>query len=77
MYLVFDRYYANSIKSDTRMERLGQLNRCHNLMIGSPLPSKDIVLKVTKTKAQLISLIADNLLEYFIVVTSSRTNLQW
>ena len=66
VYLVFDRYRADSIKSDTRMERLGQLNRTHNLMISSPLPSKDIVLKVTKTKVQLIAIIAENLLQHFI-----------
>ena len=32
----------------------------------SPLPSEDIAMKVTKTKVQLISLIADFLLDHFI-----------
>ena len=46
-------------------------------MIGSPLPSKDVVLKVTKTKVRLISLIADDLLNHSrhspnrLVVTSA------
>ena len=35
-------------------------------MIGSPLPSKDLVLKITKTTIQLISLISDYLLDNFI-----------
>ena len=59
------------------MERWENLRRSHNLMIGLPLPSKDVVLKVTKTKVRLISLIADDLLNHFrespnrLVVTSA------
>ena len=66
VYLVFDRYRECSIKSDTRMERLGEFRRAHHLLPGSPLPSKDVVMKVTKTKVQLISLIVYFLLDHFI-----------
>ena len=65
VYLVFDRCYENSIKSDTGMERSENLRRSNNMMVVSPLPPKDVVLKVTKTKDQLISLIADDLLNHF------------
>ena len=40
VYLVFDRYMPFSIKSDTRMERVGALRRKHTLSLGGPLPTK-------------------------------------
>ena len=80
-YLVFDRYNDFSIKSDTRTERLGQVRRSHNLMSTSPLPAKEITMKVTKTKVKLISLITEDLLSHFketksrhkIIVTSQNS----
>ena len=45
---------------------MGQFRRSHNLSVSSPLPPKEITLKITKTKVQLIQLIADDLLDYFV-----------
>ena len=77
VYLLFDKYKKYSIKSDTRAERLGRIRRAFTLSSGSPLPSKDVALKTTATKVQLITLIANDLLSFFlnserkIVVTAS------
>ena len=40
VYLVFDRYYEYSIKSSTRKERLGNIQRSHNLTMSPPLPQQ-------------------------------------
>ena len=53
VYLIFDRYKDFSIKSDTRLERLGQF----------PLPTKEVTLKATKTMKQLIPMVASDLLD--------------
>ena len=63
VYLIFDRYKDFSIKSDTRQERLDQFRRHHILNKTSPLPSKDIALRVTETKTQLIEMIKTHLLQ--------------
>ena len=63
VYLVFDRYHDYSIKSDTRQERLSQFRRSHNLSSSSPLPAKEIAMKVTDTKKQLIEMAKDDLLK--------------
>ena len=66
VYLLFDKYKKFSIKSDTRAERLGRLRRAFTLSTGSPLPSKDVTMKTTATKVQLIQLIANDLLSFFL-----------
>ena len=63
VYLIFDRY------RDTRLERLEQFRRSHNLLKSSPLPTKEVTLKGTKTKMQLIQMVASDLLDN--LVTSS------
>ena len=54
VYLIFDRYKEFSIKSNTRQERLHQFLCSHTPNKTSPLPSKEVTLRVTKTKVQLI-----------------------
>ena len=63
VYLIFDRYYEKSIKSDTRCNRIGSFQRSHQLNINSDLPPKDICLTSNRTKEILNELIAKHLLE--------------
>ena len=57
-YLVFDRYYDNSIKTGTRNARAGKdASRQHQLLLGTPLPSQKVTLTVSSNKVQLIKLI--------------------
>ena len=57
VYLIFDRYRDFSIKSDTRQRRVNQFRCSHNLSLSSPLPAKEITLRVTKTKKQLTEIV--------------------
>ena len=63
VYLIFDRYKQLSIKSDTRQERLDIFHCSHTLNKTSPLPSKEVTLRVTKTKIHLIEMVKANLME--------------
>ena len=54
VYLVFDRYFEFSIKSDTRTERINSLLRAHTLSLEDPLPRKDTCMSSIETKEQLI-----------------------
>ena len=57
-YLIFDRYYENSIKEATRTSRAGKnASRHHQLSMLTPLPPQKVVLTVTQNKLQLIKLI--------------------
>ena len=65
-YLIFDRYYADSIKNATRSARAGkEASRRHQLSLSTPLPSQKVTLTVTENKVQLIKLtikyITDNM----------------
>ena len=62
IYLIFDRYYNFSIKSDTRQERRGAFLKDHKFTENTPLPSKEAALASTKNKVQLIEIIANRLL---------------
>ena len=62
VYMVFDRYIDNSIKSDTRLNRIGRFQRSHQLNIRSDLPSKDICMSSQKTKKIIIDIITEHLL---------------
>ena len=73
VYLIFDRYKEFSIKSDTRQERLDQFRCSHALNKASPLPSKEVTLRVTKTKVQLIEMVKTNLMENLPVFSSKFT----
>ena len=77
VYLIFDRYLTRSTKSATRSNRAGMnVSRRHVLKLQTPLPSKDVVLKVTHNKTQLIKLIVQYLLDHLedndneLVITS-------
>ena len=53
----------NSIKGQTRLERLGQYARTHTLTMDTTLPTRETTLKATRTKVQLINLITKALLD--------------
>ena len=61
VYLVFDRYFEFSIKSDTRTERINSLLRAHTLSLEGPLPRKDTCMSSNETKEQLINIISKEL----------------
>ena len=63
VYLIFDRYFENSIKSDTRLERIRTYKRSHKFAIRTPLPPKEICMSSRKTKENLIEIIAPKLME--------------
>ena len=67
VFLTFDRYRDYSIKGQTRLKRLGNHLRTHVLTLETPLPPKEMTLKSSKTKIQLINLICDSLLNYFTI----------
>ena len=79
LYMIFDRYYERSIKSDTRMKRIEGFKRTHHLTSSSPLPAKEVCMSSIQTKKTLIEIIAENLLQKFtslkikhsLVVTSN------
>ena len=60
--LVFDRYFPNSIKTFTRMQRAGS-SRAHKLTPDMPVPAKQQVLTNTKNKIQLNAMLAEGLLD--------------
>ena len=62
VYLIFDRYKEFSIKSDTRQERSDQFRCSHTLSKTSPLPAKEVTLRVIKTKMQLIGMAKSDLM---------------
>ena len=65
VYLIFDRYRDYSIKGNGRLKRLGQHLCSHVLTLDSPLPSKEMTLKSTRTKIQLINIICNEFLDHF------------
>ena len=52
VYLIFNRYYNYSIKSNIRSARVKSFTRSHNLFRQSPRPSKDDTLSCKKSKLQ-------------------------
>ena len=62
VYLVFDRYYNDSIKGLTRFYRDSGASRVYQLTADTPLPSRDVLLQVSENKEQLIQLIVDDLI---------------
>ena len=63
VYLAFDRYCENSIKSATQLQRIGNIKCSHKITIETPLPAKDISLSSDKTKENVIELIAAELID--------------
>ena len=54
VYLIFDRYHDDSIKSLTRFYRDSGASRVYQLTLDAPIPSRDVMLKVSENKEQLI-----------------------
>ena len=65
IYLAFDRYVGSSIKSATRLQRIGNIKRSHKITMETPLPTKETSLSSNKTKESLIELIAGELINRF------------
>ena len=70
IYLIFDRYYEFSIKSDTRRERIGAFMKDHKLSLNTPLPPKEATMTSSKNKIQIIELINKELLSAAISLRS-------
>ena len=58
---VFDHYHPDRIKGLTRMNRDTGASRIHNCLPEMQLPSRDVVLRFTKNKEQLIELIVNKI----------------
>ena len=57
MYVVFDRYFYNSIKSMTHSSRaVCSASRQHQLSLQTPLSAQNDMLTVTRNKIQLIDM---------------------
>ena len=52
-----------SIKSDTRQQRLFQFRRSHNLSLSSPLPVKEMAMRMTDNKQQLTEMARNDLIK--------------
>ena len=75
-YLIFDRYYDNSIKETTRTSRAGNnASRQHQLSNLTPLPPQKFCLTVTQNKLQLINLICMFLRERHDLLPQNRNLL--
>ena len=75
-YLVFDRYYNNSIKQVTRTARAGKdASRRHQLNLTTPLPAQKIVLTVTENKVQLIHIICSYIKDHPDTLSTNTTKL--
>ena len=72
--LVFDRYFPNSTKNFTRMQRAGS-SRVHKLTLDMPTPAKQVILTNTKNKIQLNTILVDGLLnsDYYTNATQKYT----
>ena len=65
VYLVFNKYIANSTKQMTRSSRSGNdASRNHQLSLHTTLPTQKVVLTVVHSKVQLINLICNNLINH-------------
>ena len=67
VYIVFDRYHQDSIKSHTRIVRAIGVTRRLYLQLATELPSQKVVLMVTQNEMQLTDLILQSLQEDPIV----------
>ena len=63
LYLTFDLYFKNSIKSDTKLELIRTYQRSHKLVIRTPQPPKEICMSSTKMKENLIKIVSSTPME--------------
>ena len=57
VYLIFYRYYDDSIKGLTRFNRDTGASRVYHLTLDTPIQSKGVILKVSENKKQFVQLI--------------------
>ena len=63
-YLIFDRYYQESIKEITRTSRAAKhASREHQLSLLTPLPPQKVCLTVARNKVQLIKLCCEYIIQ--------------
>ena len=60
VHLVFDRYNNHSINYKT----ISQLQRSRNLSLSSPLPAKEMAMRIIDTKQQLTEMARNYLIKY-------------
>ena len=72
VFLIFDRYMPDSIKSDTRDARVRAFRRSPHLSLNRELPPKNMCLYSTTTKQILIDLISGELCDRFANNASSK-----
>ena len=72
--LVFDRYFPNSTKNFTRMQR-ARLNRVYRLTPEMPAPAKPVILTNTKNKIQPNAMLVEGPLnsDYYTHATQKHT----
>ncbi|XP_066927982.1 uncharacterized protein [Clytia hemisphaerica] len=85
VFLIFDRYFKYSIKGATRDQRTGNISHNHILSLDSPLPTREIVMKSSKNKIQVIDIVSKYIIEMltihrfskrFVVTCSEATPIQ-
>ena len=64
VYLVFDRYYKDSIKGHIRQSRAQNASRTFNLQLNTQVTVQNVILNVTSNKAQLINLIIGDIIAH-------------
>jgi hypothetical protein len=75
-YLIFDRYYDNSIKATTRNTRAAKdASRQHQLLLIAPLPPQKVTLTVTANKVQLINFICTYIRDNVAVLSQNGNRL--
>ena len=65
VFLTFDRYKADSIKSDTQSARIGSFQRSYQLSLDRELPPMCLCLSSTSSKENLIEIISGELFKRF------------
>ena len=71
VFLIFDHYKADSIKSDTRSARIGSFQRSYQLSLDRELLPMCLCLSSTSAKENLIEIISGELFERFAANTCS------
>ena len=65
---MFDRYYDDSIKNLNKFHCDTGLSRVYHVILGLPIHSKDVMLKVSENKEQLIKYILNELVANAMVI---------
>ena len=75
VYLVFDRYKADSTKASTRHGRDQGASRMYTLRSTTRLPPQKVLLTVTQNKMQLIELICKDIMTHSHLLISTTKKL--